>query len=224
MADPSTGAPDDPYHDPYDGPFTEEELFNVISDLNPSLVDLSLSDPVVDVNPPPASMEAGNAHNPRELEAMTDPRGSDNDQTLSWMNIGQLGRENVGEGNKLGEGSTLEASSWEMSNDRSNCYEAGETSMPASVRRTSSEDVFVCSCCQLLREFIHTNGRYLSNDSRPIFPLSRKRPKPLFRKLRPTDHETRSSRKNRENLPRKSRGSTRRCNFRGVSVPYIPFQ
>ncbi|XP_010549929.1 PREDICTED: uncharacterized protein LOC104820951 isoform X3 [Tarenaya hassleriana] len=162
MADPSTGAPDDPYHDPYDGPFTEEELFNVISDLNPSLVDLSLSDPVVDVNPPPASMEAGNAHNPRELEAMTDPRGSDNDQTLSWMNIGQLGRENVGEGNKLGEGSTLEASSWEMSNDRSNCYEAGETSMPASVRRTSSEDVFVCSCCQLLREFIHTNGQQIT--------------------------------------------------------------
>jgi len=128
MADPSAIVP---YHDPYDGP-PAENILTFMDDANPTLADVSYSYPTLP---------------PSEFDPLQDPVTWDicNDSN-NEAGTSQAGPSEVRAGTRNTEGPYFESQSardWNM--------------RPLSVWPVAPIP-YNCSCCQVLREIIYTNG------------------------------------------------------------------
>ncbi|KAE8100076.1 hypothetical protein FH972_018005 [Carpinus fangiana] len=128
MADPRAFVP---YHDPYEGPLAEN-ILTFMDDANPTLADVSYSHPTL----PPSDFD------PLEDPVMWDICNDSNNEA----GTSQAGPSEVRAGTRNTEGQYFEPQSardWNM--------------RPLSFWPVAPIP-FNCSCCQVLREIIYTNG------------------------------------------------------------------
>ncbi|KAH9805126.1 RWP-RK domain-containing protein [Citrus sinensis] len=136
MADPRAIVP---YHDPHDNSYTED-IFNFINNPNPTFADLSLFEE-------PSSIPHS-TNNPQSGGIITDA-GDPFDDPLFW----DIGNNcNAGSFQAGPSGNQAEMS------DRGTPAIENAANMKAFPRWPVPPEPYLCSCCLVLREIIHTNG------------------------------------------------------------------
>ncbi|KAL1205836.1 Protein NLP1 [Cardamine amara subsp. amara] len=169
---------DDLFYDPLDEfALTEEDLRNVMSSPNPTLMDLNL--PPLD---PPTTpyMEINETQLMHELSLsitdcdinddfliswdMDEPSNDDLDNIIDLNVTEEIGNDNSGITIVGSETTTrLEVSTRVFGNTNGPNFEiGGPSTMPVPVTSTIFDGSFVCTCCSLLRELVHTNGSNLN--------------------------------------------------------------
>lgn len=171
---------EDIYYDAY----SEEDLINLMSNPNPTLMDLPpfTQDPLLAA--PPAPIEANqtmflqgrlvpvpNKDPIRELvesinnddDSFTwdtsDMLSDDLNDYIDYTVLGEFGNDNVG------ESGFLEASTHVFVENTMNFETGGTSTMTSPVitpAPTISQGVFLCTYCNLLRQLVHANGIYMS--------------------------------------------------------------
>ncbi|ESR66267.1 hypothetical protein CICLE_v10010497mg [Citrus x clementina] len=135
MADPRAIVP---YHDPHDNSYTED-IFNFINNPNPTFADLSLFEE-------PSSIPHS-TNNPQSGGIITDA-GDPFDDPLFW----DIGNNcNAGSFQAGPSGNQAEMS------DRGTPAIENAANMKAFPRWPVPPEPYLCSCCLVLREIIHTN-------------------------------------------------------------------
>ncbi|CAD5331829.1 unnamed protein product [Arabidopsis thaliana] len=184
--DPKSSAPkddgyEDPYiNDPFDGfgPFTDEDLINVMADINPNLMDMSFTEHTPPSVLPTLPSDVDETHLFHELDlSISNYDSKDEFETLSFVEDGftipldmfeqpndehndnndvpgEIGNDN-GE-NIVGDSTRLELSTRVFGGANGLDFEIGGSStMPVPVTPTISDGVHACNCCRLLRELVH---------------------------------------------------------------------
>ncbi|KAL9279628.1 unnamed protein product [Arabidopsis thaliana] len=184
--DPKSSAPkddgyEDPYiNDPFDGfgPFTDEDLINVMADINPNLMDMSFTEHTPPSVLPTLPSDVDEIHLFHELDlSISNYDSKDEFETLSFVEDGftipldmfeqpndehndnndvpgEIGNDN-GE-NIVGDSTRLELSTRVFGGANGLDFEIGGSStMPVPVTPTISDGVHACNCCRLLRELVH---------------------------------------------------------------------
>ncbi|CAF2345433.1 unnamed protein product [Brassica rapa] len=171
--------------DPYYEPFSEEELQNLMSNQNPNLMDFAFTEnPLPPPTPTPITIATSDIIETEMLNqlSLTIPNCDDTDDflvtsfdddvDLSWdlsdipsefLNdnmdsniLGEIGT-NDDNGNLVGGTGTLEVSTRVFVENGPNVEAGGGSSAP--ITPTVSNGILVCTCCNLLRTLIHSNGQ-----------------------------------------------------------------
>ena len=183
--DPKPPGPEDKDDgDPYYEPFSEEELQNLMSSQNPNLMDFAFTENTVPPpTPTPITIATSDIIETEMLNqlSLTIPNCEDTDDflvtyfdddiDLSWdlsdipseflsdnMDsniIGEIGT-NQDNGNIVGGTGALEVSTRVFVENGPNVEAGGGSSAP--ITPTVSIGILMCTCCNLLRTLIHSNG------------------------------------------------------------------
>ncbi|CAE6103962.1 unnamed protein product [Arabidopsis arenosa] len=183
--DPKPSAPkdngyEDLYNDPFDGfgGFTDEDLINIMSDLNPNLMDMSFTEHTSPPVFPTLPLDVDDTQLLHELDLSItnydikdefdslscvddgftislDMYDQPNDDLNDYNDVpGEIGNDN---GKSIVDESTrLEVSTRVFGGANGPDFDIGGSStMPVPVTPTISDGVHVCGCCKMLRELVH---------------------------------------------------------------------
>ncbi|GLT25617.1 hypothetical protein SLA2020_007370 [Shorea laevis] len=138
MADPQTVLP---YHDPFEAQYSED-IFCILDNRNPTLEDLSIQEPFPDpTSIPQQGTGTGSSNDPFENDGIWDVKNDPNT------------------GNSQAGPSEIHVES--SHGNQTNYFHAGSSNYEDSILLSEWPPTpipFGCSCCQVLREIIHTNG------------------------------------------------------------------